>query len=144
MEAGLTTGRKRIAVCCSWLFVTDLRANTVRVFDRLGLPLASWTSSFRGPCGCGFRVLPDGTTECYVADEGNHAVKVFALGRRTEWSPDAHVRFPPAERARAIELIRLGHLLSLTLPDEKQVALRDVWRALVLPFDIEPRLTPRL
>ena len=38
-----------------------------------------------------------------------------------------------ATRARAVALMRLGHLLSLQRVDEEQWALREVWRAIVLP-----------
>ena len=37
-------------------------------------------------------------------------------------------------------LVRLGHQLSLAMADEKQVALRDVWRSLVVPMEIGMRL----
>jgi hypothetical protein len=146
MEAGLTTGRKRIHHFHGCLFVTDLRGNQVRAFDSAGTPLAAWTSSasFRGPCGCAFRVLPGPgrSAECFVVDEGNHRVQVFSIGRLASWSPDRHESCPPAVRDRAVELVRLGHLLSLTLRDEQQVPLRDVWRAFVMPCAMDVCLVP--
>ena len=45
----------------------------------------------------------------------------------------------PARRARAVALMRLGHLLSLQRADEEQWALREVWRAVVLPLALRDR-----
>ena len=50
-----------------------------------------------------------------------------------EWRPQVHKHLSPATRARAVALMRLGHLLSLQRVDEEQWALREVWREVVLP-----------
>eukprot|EP00966_Prymnesium_polylepis_P326194 7382110-Prymnesium_polylepis.1 len=46
------------------------------------------------------------------------------------WSPSSHRCFHPAARARAVELMMLGHLLAKSLGS---AAVLDVWRANVIP-----------
>ena len=56
------------------------------------------------------------------------------------WSPTTHELFPPAERRRAVALLRLGYLLAWGHECADGAALLDVWRAHVLPLAV---LRPR-
>ena len=63
-----------------------------------------------------------------------HDAKVeFEIVDAREWSPRVHPHLSPARRARAVSVMRLGHLLSLQLADGSQWPMRETWRGFVLP-----------
>ena len=77
--------------------------------------------------------LPEGDL-CRFAVGSLRDMAAFEIVDAREWSPQVHAHLSPASRARAVALMRLGHLLSLQHPNEKQGALREVWREIVLPL----------
>ena len=79
--------------------------------------------------------LPEGDL-CRFAVGSLRDMAAFEIVDAREWSPRVHARLSPATRARAVALMRLGHLLSLQRADEEQWALREVWRAIVLPLAV--------
>ena len=63
------------------------------------------------------------------------------LDAAAPWSPATHGLWPPAKRRRARELLVLGQQLSLLpLFAGEEQALRDLWRAYVMPAALERRL----
>ena len=50
------------------------------------------------------------------------------------WSPQTHELFPTASRARAVEMLLIGHRLSRESRFEGEaMALFDTWMAIVMP-----------
>tara|TARA_B110001469_G_scaffold101600_1_gene99379 strand:+ start:130 stop:366 length:237 start_codon:yes stop_codon:yes gene_type:complete len=67
-----------------------------------------------------------------------HPGSQLVLAASLPWSPDTHALMPAMARARAVELMRLGHLLALQ-PGRfgtATQALVHVWRDLVLPHAV--------
>jgi hypothetical protein len=68
-----------------------------------------------------------------AADESAAASARLVVDAAAPWSPANHALFPAAARARALQLLLLGHLLSREARFErKERALLDAWQAHVM------------
>ena len=82
---------------------------------------------------------PGAPTPLQLAEQSReHPGSQLVLAASLPWSPDTHALMPAMARARAVELMRLGHLLALQ-PGRfgtATQALVHVWRDLVLPYAV--------
>ena len=68
----------------------------------------------------------------------HHAARPHGTLAAELWSPRNHATFPVAGRARAVELLRLGHQLAKAVrSDGETMSFVDVWVAQVMPRAID-------
>ena len=87
-------------------------------------------ASFLFPMG----VALDASGNLLVADTDNHRIRRIEGVVPPPWCPQTHHRYPPAARARAVELLLAGHQLAAEPRFEgASQSLLDAWVGVVMP-----------
>ena len=70
-------------------------------------------------------------------EDGEAASLMLLLRREMVWSEHSHHLFPERARARAVQLVQIGYLLSRqTQFADRAQAFMDIWRSFVMPLAI--------
>ena len=103
------------------------------------IPIERTRALLRAGADLHAQARPGAPTPLELAEQSReHPGSQLVLAASLPWSPDTHALMPAMARARAVELMRLGHLLALQ-PGRfgtATQALVHVWRDLVLPHAI--------
>ena len=88
------------------------------------------SASFYSPCG----VALDASGNLLVADLGNDRIRRIEAVVPPPWCLQSHHLYPPAARARAVELLLVGHQLAAEPRFEgESQSLLDAWVGFVMP-----------
>jgi len=72
-----------------------------------------------------------------LVEHPEHASAALVAAAAGPWSRETHRLFPVGARARAVDLLIVGHLVAARFACGEEEACVDVWLDRVLPFAIE-------